>query len=188
MKKILTTIITLIVIFAIGNEVYKQINKQEVPGKTKRLPCLAKVTSFERAYGNEDIKKAQIKLQRGNYILKYGIDKATFMESTLFENLDLKEIEEYTNKELHKNIKEQTITNEHITIEYKIYENDKKDPKKKSDNCKLFRGYVVFKIINNKKKTVYQAQIDFLDPKGADIKQTISCAIKAFTTYNKKGK
>lgn len=183
MKKYITWLAVVSILLILGNSIYNEINKEKVPGKAKRIPCLAKVTSFERGYGIKDIKDAQDLLTQGSYTITSGVDKATYMESTLFDHIDLKELDLYIDNELKTLINKKTDNNELIKIDYKIYENDKEDPKKKSDKCKLFRGYTVMKFINNKNKVLYQVQIDFMDYKGKDIPQTLKCSIESFLTY-----
>ena len=184
MKKFISTFVLLFLIGMVANGFYLQLTKEKkVTVKVKRLPCQAKVTSFERGYGDDDIIKAKKLLESGNFIMESGIDKAVYMESTLFNYVDIKKMDQIVLDLLNKSIKEKANSKEKITVNYKIYENDTEDPKKKSDNCKLFRGYVVMKFINSKNKTVYQSQIDFMDMKGLDIPQTIQCSVKAFLTY-----
>lgn len=148
---------------------------------------MAKVTSFERSYGVDDIKKAQQSIIKGNFTLISDIDKATYMNSTLFDYVDMKQMDQIALNNLNSYIKKESINNQNrVKVLYTVYENDRDDPKKKSKSCKLYRGYVLFQFKNIKNKIVYQNQIDFFDPQGADVAQTISCAIKAFMTYNIK--
>lgn len=176
--------IALVIVVGIGWTILDQVKKEEVPGKTKRLECLAKVTSFERAYDIDEIKNAQKEIRNTNYSISSDTDKAVHMNSTLFDHVDMQEMEKfaYNHFEKYKN-KTKIVENEKIKAEFTVFENDKEDPKKKSDQCKLYRGYVVWKFKNKNNKVVYQNQIDFWDSKGADVKETIKCGIEAFMTY-----
>ena len=87
---------------------------------------------------------------------------------------------------LVKTIKENKQENQIVEVDYKVYENDKEDPKKKTDSCKLFRGYVVMKFKNHNNKVVYQVQIDFMDNEGKDIPKTLECAVESFVTYKEE--
>lgn len=183
MKKPIISFIVVFLVLIISYEVYEQLNKKEVPGKTTRLPCMAKVISFERAYDKKGIDDLKNSIKNGDIKIRSSIDKATFMDSTLFETVDIRLLEiktdeiirSYASKDLDKNSKN--------SLEFIIFENDKNDPKKKSDSCKLFRGYVVMKFKNQNNKVVYQNQIDFMDNDGKDIPQALQCAIKAFMSY-----
>ncbi len=186
MKKYILAFIALLLLGLVGSAIYEQTTKDKVPGKAKRLECHKKTTAFERGYGDEDIQKAQKALLNGNYQIISGVDKSTYMESTLFNFVDMSKLDKYLNEVLQKRIiKKENIKDEAIRVNYKVYENDKEDPKKKSDNCKLFRGYVVMKFINQNNKVVYQIQIDFMDQKGKDIPNTLECALESFLTFNK---
>lgn len=167
----------------IAEGIYTQLNKQSVPGKAKRTPCLAKVTSFERSYGDDDIKSLRKKIIEGDFKIRSSIDKAVFMRSTLFDHIDMKKLDSHLIQTIKEYSNSKMAVNSNNIIEYRVYENDKKDPKKKSDSCKFFRGYVVMKFIDENNKTVYQNQIDFMDHEGKDIPQTITCAVSSFMTY-----
>ncbi len=183
MKKYLIIFITVFLVFFIVKGIYEQLSKQDVPGKAKRTPCMAKVTSFERSYGNEAIKNLKKQIKMGDFKIRSSIDKAVFMESTLFNTIDMEKLDKIMIETLKSYSNGKINPASKNTVEYKVYENDKDDPKKKSDSCKLFRGYVVMKFIDGNNKTVYQNQIDFMDHKGKDIPETISCGVSAFMTY-----
>jgi len=186
MKKYIVTFVVLVIVGLIGNSIYTQMTKDKVPGKAKRLECHKKATTFERGYGFDDIQKAQQLLLSGNYKITSGIDKATFMQSTLFDFVNMEYLDKTLGFIIVKNIKEEKQENKIIDVDYKVYENDKEDPKKKTDSCKLFRGYVVMKFKNQNNKIVYQVQIDFMDQEGKDIEKTLECAVESFLTYKEK--
>lgn len=185
--RFLKTFILLLVVSILSFAIYSQVSKDKQIDsfKAKRIPCMEKVTSFEKVFDKEEIKILQNKLHNGNYTLKYDIDKSTYMTSTLFNFVNMEKVNQYTQELLNSYVKTKDTTKEPLKIEYIVFENDKEDPKKKSKTCKLYRGYVVFKYKNTKNKVIYQSQIDFLDPKGEDIPQTIKCSLEAFITYNK---
>ena len=66
-----------------------------------------------------------------------------------------------------------------------VYENDKKDPGKKTPKSKKYAGYLTatFKIDNKK---VYKIQTDFMSLQGEDIPQRISCIVKSVMTLGKE--
>jgi len=183
MKKVSIYIIFIAVVGVISYNVLNQMNKQKVPGKLDRLPCHKNITSFERGYDNERIKSAKELLLSGNYKLVSDVDKAQYMTSTLFEFIDLKDTDEYFYKLIDTKTQKQRVYQNGITLMYTIFENDIEDTKKKSDNCKLFRGYIVLKIKDAKNKVLYQVQIDFMDHKGKDIFKTLDCSLESFLTY-----
>jgi hypothetical protein len=186
MKKYIIAFFVLVIFGLIANSVYTQMTKDKVPGKVKRLDCHKKTTAFERGYGLEDIKDAQELLLNGNYKITSGIDKSTYMQSTLFDFVDMEKLDKEFSFFVLQKVNAEKKANEILQIEYKVYENDKEDPKKKSDNCKLFRGYVVMKFKNKNNKVLYQIQIDFMDQEGKDIPKTLECGIESFITYKKE--
>ncbi len=186
MKKYIIAFFVLVILGLIGNSVYTQMTKDKVPGKVKRLDCHKKTTAFERGYGLEDIQEAQELLVHGNYRIISGIDKATYMKSSLFDFVDMEKLDKNFAYFLLQKVENERKKDEIVQVEYKVYENDKEDPKKKSDNCKLFRGYVVMKFKNQNNKVVYQVQIDFMDTEGKDIPKTLECAVESFLTYKEE--
>lgn len=188
LKKYIITFIVLVIVGLLGNSIYTQMTKDKVPGKAKRLECHKHATTFERSYGINDLKNAQELLLSGNYKISSGIDKATFMQSTLFDFVDMKQLDKKLVSIILKDSKEIKQANQIVYVDYKVYENDKEDPKKKTDSCKLFRGYVVMKFKNQNNKIVYQVQIDFMDHEGKDIENALACAIESFITYKEKEK
>lgn len=181
-----STLAYLVGIILVGFIIYStliQINKQNVPGKLNRLECHKNITAFERVYDKFHIEEIQKILLSGNLKITSDIDKAKYMESTLFQFISVEDTDKFLNDYLKKKTAKDILYKDGITIDYTIYENDIEDPKKKSDNCKLFRGYIVLKIKNSNNKTLYQVQIDFMDKEGKDIYKTLECGIDSFLTY-----
>ena len=154
-------------------------------GKAKRIACQEHATSFERGFGDEDIKKAQILLENGNVTFTSSVEKAVYAESKLFEFVKLEDTDKIVQNELNKYIKDKIEQKDKLNLSYYIYENDIKDPGKKTKKSKLYAGYVVLQVKNENNKTIYKVQIDFMDRQGADIAQSIKCCVKSFATYNK---
>ncbi len=184
MKKALLYFVVITVVGFIAYGIFVQLNQSKVPGKLDRLPCHKKITAFERGYVSPgDIKQAQKSLLSGNCQIKSDIDKAKFMNSTLFDFINLSDTDKYLLDFIQSKTNNTISYNQGVIVDYTIYENDRKDPKKKSDTCKLYRGYVVLKIKNSNFKTLYQVQIDFMDHQGKDIFRTLQCALNSFLTY-----
>ncbi|MEA3553323.1 MAG: hypothetical protein U9R39_02840 [Campylobacterota bacterium] len=186
-----TNIIIFVVVFAITMLV---IQTSDVPsqtgvpesGKAKRIPCQVSATTFERGFGDADIKIAQALLESGNVNITSSVEKAVYAESKMFNYIKLEDTDKIVQNELNKYIKTKTEQKGKLNLSYYIYENDVKDPGKKTKKSKLYAGYVVFQIKNENNKTIYKVQIDFMDRQGADIAQSIQCCVKSFATFNKK--
>ncbi len=154
-------------------------------GKAKRIPCQKHATSFERGFGDEDIKYAQKLIESGNVSLSSSIEKAVHAESKLFEYVKLSDTDKIVTNKLDSYVKNKVENSEKLNLSYYIYENDIKDPGKKTKKSKLYAGYVVFQVKNKNNKVIYKVQIDFMDKKGADIAQSIECCIESLATFNK---
>ena len=183
MKQYFIYSLVLVVIGTIIFTVLEKNTKQKIPGKLDRLPCHKKITCFERAYDIDKISEAKKLLLNGNYKINSDMDKSQFMKSTLFDFIDLKTTDKYFYNSIDTKSGKTRSYNNGTIVDYTVFENDIKDPKKKSDNCKLYRGYVVLKIKNSNNKLLYQDQIDFMDYEGKDIFKTLDCSLESFLTY-----
>ncbi len=188
MKRYIIAFFIFVIIGFVGNSIYTQMTKDTTPGKAKRLECHQQTTVFERGYGIKEIVEAQKLLHSGNYKISFSIDKSIYMKSSLFDFVDMEKLNKEFSFFLFQKIESQKQAKEILKVEYIVYENDKEDPKKKSDKSKLFRGYVVMKFINQNNKVVYQVQIDFKDEQGKDIPKTLECAVESFLTYKEEKK
>ena len=186
MKNYIIVFVVVFIGYFVGESIYTQMNKDKTSGKAKRLECQKLVTTFERGFANEDIKKAQVQLESGDVKFTSTIEKSIYAKSELFNYVKLKKTDMIFSQELEKYILNEKIsTNIPLKIIYNIYENDVKDPGKKTKKSKEYAGYIVLQVKNENNKTIYKVQIDFMDKKGADIAQSIKCSIKSFATYNK---
>ena len=188
MKKYIATFIIVFITFAIGSGIYNQINKDKTPGKAERLVCQKKVTSFERVFDITQLQAAQKILSTQGLKFTSSVEKAVYAKSKLFNFVKLKDTDIIfknklnsfkTNKTTDINISQQND----FKLSYYIYENDVKDPGKKTKKSKQYAGYVVTKLKNKKNKLIYQSQIDFMDFKGADTASSIECGVESLLTY-----
>ncbi|MBL0686398.1 MAG: hypothetical protein JJV95_01155 [Sulfurospirillum sp.] len=182
MKNYITYSIACVLIFVIGNSIYEHNKKNSLYAKTQRLDCHKNINTFERLYDRNKIKELHKKLLDGNFVLVSSIQKAVYSKSKLFKHVELKETDKATIDMLNSYIVDKKLSDDKIKILYYIYENDIKDPGKKSKKSKLYAGYVVFKFSTEKDKLVYQVQVDFMDKNGADLNKSIECAINSFMT------
>jgi hypothetical protein len=181
MKKIVLFLIGVFLLYFIGSGIYEQLNKKSA--KSARLECHKKSTVFENLQRPELLESLRNSLESSKYSIETSVEKAVYMQSRLFEYVDPKEAEKYVLSTLEKYKKAGSSgESKNAQIKLLIYENDKKDPGKKSDKAKLYAGYLLFDFIVDN-KTVYKIQIDFMDDHGKDINQKIECAIKSLFTY-----
>jgi len=185
MKKYFTVFIIIFIGYFIGNSIFVEMTKDKTPGKAKRLACQKKVTTFERSFSNADIKHVQSLIEHGSIDFSSHVEKAVYSKSKLFDYISLAQVDTFFTKKLRSYVKYNEINSSDYKISYYIYENDKKNPGKKSAKSKLYAGYVVLEVKKLHNKSIYKVQIDFMDDKGSDIQSTIDCSIKSFMTYNK---
>lgn len=182
MKRYIWTILALSFVLLIASSIYKEIQKDSKSARATRITCQKDVTAFERVYIQSDIKTMQEKLKNGNYELSSKVLKAVYSESKLFDYIQLEDMDNITKNILNSYIVKKTLDDKKLKISYYIYENDVNDPGKKTEKSKLYAGYVVFKFNDENSNLIYKVQIDFMDKKGADVAQSIDCAIKSFVT------
>ena len=183
LKNKIGLIIAIFILIIIGNEIYTQINKKPKTAKTSRLECQKQGVTFEKILKPKLVKSLQQTLKSHDYTLEVWADKSKYMKSVMFEYVDVKKIDKDIKQKI-KNYTSNTIENTKISdvlVDVMVYENDKKDPGKKTAKSKLYAGYLVatFKV---DKKTVYKIQTDFMDLKGADIPIRVSCIVKSVLT------
>ena len=182
MKRYISIFIAIFFVLLIGESLYNQIEKDNKSAKSTRIACHENVTVFERVYDDGKLKIIQENIQKGNYLLSSSIQKAVYSKSKLFDYVNLKDMDKVTHDALHNYIKNNNQSDDKSKISYYIYENDIKDPGKKTEKSKLYAGYVVFRFSDMNDELVYQVQIDFMDKKGVDLPQSIKCSIKSFIT------
>ena len=180
-KRMVQIILGLAVLFFIGSGIYDQANKKPRSAKAKRLPCQKKSITFERTYIKPAIQKIQESLKNGAYTINIRKEEAVYMETRLFEYVDTDNVKTMIEKEFLTYAKESKNSNENVTIDLLIYENDRGNPGKKTKKSKLYAGYLMFSFKLGGKE-VYKIQIDFMNHEGKDIKQKIACAAKSIMT------
>ncbi len=174
MKKSITLLIGLLVLTFGAIGIYQELTKPSITAL--RLTCHKETTTFERPYGTKaEIQTAQRLLQEGAYSITASAQPSKYMKSRLFESVSLAQ----TDTILRNLLAPPKTSENNVSINYAIYENDKMDPGKKSPKSKLFEGYVTFEY-RLEKKLIYKVQIDFMDPQGKDISRRIECAVASF--------
>ena len=168
MGKYLYGIIIILFVYFASCEIYKQFNKKTA--RTSRIECQTKSITFEKVYNSSKISEIKQKLSTGNFIIDYSIIKSKYMVSQINNYIKIDILQNLV-RNITGESKKSTLP---MKIDFRLYENDKDDPKKKSPKSKLFMGYirVAFDINNT---TIYLIQSDFKDSMGKDIKNRIEC-------------
>jgi hypothetical protein len=160
----------------LGSEVVRIVTKKGP--NTERLECHTKSTTFEYVYKKELVMAMQDAIKSGNVEIKSKFKLSEHMQTKLATHISLEQVDTMIQKQidLHKDTTKDNTKK--LLIDYFIYENDKKDPGKKTAKSKLYAGYLVFHFLIKGKK-VYRLQIDFMEFQGKDIEEKIHCMMKS---------
>jgi hypothetical protein len=185
-KNKLRLIIIIVFVLLFVNEIYKQIIKKQQNAKSSRLICQTKTVTFEKVLKQNLIKKLQQTLKSGDYQIKIWADKSRYMKSVLFDYINIENIKKDFKAKI-SNFKTTIVPSKSadIFVDIMIYENDKKDPGKKTARSKLYVGYIEVAFIVDK-QIVYKIQTDFINSRGKDIPQRITCIVNSVMTLNNK--
>jgi hypothetical protein len=166
-------VVAIVAVFSV--EIYQQLNPKKA--KSSRLQCHENVTVFERIYHKDLVQKVQNAVKAGNITVNTRIEKSQYMTTQLFEHISQEQIEQ---KILTHFASKKTMpsSDDNVVIDILIYENDKKDPKKKNADAKKYAGYLTFEYKIDA-KVVYRFQIDFMDMQARDIDDRIDCAVQS---------
>jgi len=179
--KYIYTILAIVLLYFVGNDIYKQNTKKSSGAKSSRLACHKTCKVFERTYDAALLKKVQESIHAGEYKLTSSIKEAKFMETKMFKYVQLEKVDTMVKDAIEQNKQSDAKSDGKVHIDYYIYENDKADPGKKTKKSKLYAGFLRFIMTYNGKR-VYSVQADFMSLEGADIPKSVVCAIKSFMT------
>jgi len=179
--KYIYTLLVIILVYFVGNDIYKQNTKKAAGAKSTRLACHKTCKVFERTYDAELLKKAQETVRAGEYELTSSIKEAKFMETKMFKYVQLEKVDQMVKDAIEKRKQADAKAEGKVAIDYYIYENDKADPGKKTKKSKLYAGFLRFILTYNGKK-FYSIQADFMNLEGKDIPKSVECAIETFVT------
>lgn len=175
-------ILSLLIIILISGGLYAALNNATKASSTqKRLACQKTTITFERIYNQTKLKEAINLLGTNNYKTQIQIDYSKYMKSKLIDILDEKQAINKLQTALKLYIKEQKQTEDKLLIDFYIYENDKKDKRKKGDKCKLYAGYVMLEF-KYKGELIYKIQTDYMQTDISDMNERLTCAIKSFVS------
>lgn len=147
-----------------------------------KLACQELTKTRDKIFNEELLKKSYILFEKGNYEINGGFIKPKFGKFFLKDKITLKQ----ANDEFLKNIKiKQTHSEIFLNIKYEIIENDKNDPRKKSEASKAYAGNLITSFRVNGREA-FRVSTYFLTYNKKEIEEKISCSIKAFQYNGKK--
>ncbi|MDD3009018.1 MAG: hypothetical protein RBR70_09980 [Arcobacter sp.] len=162
--------------FIVGD---KNVTKEEVTP----LSCEKEIFSTSKVYNQKLLNDSIKALDKGFYKLNGQYVKSIHSKSIIEEFITLNEIDSFYIEAISSKPKEDI--NKFLTIEYEIIENDKKDPNKKSKECKICSGSIITSFKADKTE-IFRFYIDFNLYDKDEIKRRIDCTIKAYENNVKK--
>lgn len=131
--------------------------------------CQKEITTFSKITEDKKLLKDALKqIASGNIKHECKIIPPKYMQSQHLINQ--KELSDLTSQTFH-------IINpkdEAVMLNCTFYENDKLDPNKKSQSCKLYAGYLLYEF-SHKNKLVYKIQIDVEKGDFKEFEKRIEC-------------
>ncbi|MDY3199898.1 MAG: hypothetical protein RBQ84_03020 [Arcobacter sp.] len=162
--------------FIVGD---KEVTKEEVIP----LYCEKDIFSTSKVFNQKLLNDSQKALNKGFYKIQGEYIKSKYSKSIIEEFISLDEIDSFYKNSIQVNPKNDI--NKFLTIDYEIIENDKKDPNKKSKECKICSGSIMTSFKADKTE-IFRFYIDFNLYDKDEIKRRIDCTIKAYKNNVKK--
>lgn len=177
-----------IVILSISMILYSKFIANDEPEEAKKikvtpLSCEKEIFSTSKLYNQKLLNDSINALDKGYYKLDGAYVKSVHSDSIIEEFISLGEIDGFYKKAIEKNPKEDI--SKFLTIKYEIIENDKKDPNKKSKECKICSGSILTSFKANESE-IFRFYIDFNLYDKDEISRRIDCTIKAYRNNAKK--
>lgn len=172
-----------IVILFLGFTFYAVLTQTSKSSKSKRVECQTKTITFEKIFVEKPIKEAIEIFKEGNYKIVSNIEYSKYMKSNLINILTKEKADDLLKEVLVKNLSINQNSNEKLTIEYYVYENDKEDTNKKNSEAKSYAGYLMFEFKYNN-ELIYKIQTDYKNIDASDIKERMDCVVNSFISIN----
>lgn len=134
--------------------------------------CQKETVCFDKVSGTqEQFQQLSQALEQGFVHYKCSVIPSQYMETIITHHITPKILSDLSAQALGQ---PRPGAETPLVVECELYENDKLDPGKKSKNCKLFAGYLLYTFKLNQEQ-IYKIQIDVMDSKGQDIPKRLEC-------------
>lgn len=178
-----TIVIIAVVITLYSKYVVKDEDEQSLKKEIVKLSCEKESYTYSKIFNQKLLDKSYKALDKGYYKLEGSFLKAEHMPSNIENIISLEEVD---------NIFINSIGNEpkkdiekFLKIKYEVIENDKKNPNKKDEKCKLNAGSIMTSFRINSKE-IFRVYTDFSFMFKNEIKQRVQCSIKVFKNHVQK--
>jgi hypothetical protein len=139
-------------------------------GCDSKPECFTEVTAFDKVTNQTIFKDKYRQFIKTGALVESKIEYGKYMNSLIKGNIKLYQVDKIVTSHL-------TGSSSEYKVKYTIIENDKLDPGKKSQKCKIFAGYLLFEFFYQD-KSFYKVQMDFMSTKGEDLSKRIDCIFK----------
>lgn len=134
--------------------------------------CQKETVCFDKVSGTqEQLTQITQALEKGTVQYHCSVRPSKYMETVITHYITPEMLTDLTANVFGQPLPEAETP---LTIECELYENDKLDPGKKSQKCKLFAGYLLYTFKLHQEQ-IYKIQIDVMDSKGKDIPKRLQC-------------
>lgn len=153
--------------------------------KPKPLACEAGSFTYSKTFNQKLLDKSIKALEKGYYKLDGGFIEAVHMQSKIKDLISLEQTDNFYEEAIK--IKAKKDLQKFLKIKYEIIENDKKNPNKINEECKLNAGSVQTSFRINSKE-IFRVYTDFNFMYKNAIKERIDCSIKVFKNHVQSSK
>lgn len=178
----LATIVMVSVVLVLYTKyILKDENQQnESKNQIVKLDCEKEEYTYSKVFNQKLLNNSINALEKGYYILDGAFLEAEYMKSNIKDFVSLEEVDKFFVDSI--GIKAKKDIKKFVKIQYELIENDKKNPRKKSDEIKLNAGSLKTSFIVNSKE-IFRVYTDFTYMYKNAIKQRANCSIKVFRNH-----
>jgi len=173
----LATIIIISIVLVLYTKYIRKDESKNSKNEIVKLQCEKDEYTYSKIFNQKLLNSSINALEKGYYILDGAFLPAEYMKSNIKTFITLKEVDKFfvdsIGSEAKKGIKK------FVKIQYEIIENDKKNPNKKNEECKLKAGSLKTSFLVNSKE-IFRIYTDFTFMYKNAIKQRVDCSIKVF--------
>lgn len=179
----LATIIIISIVLVLYTKYIRKDESKNSKNEIVKLQCEKDEYTYSKIFNQKLLNSSINALEKGYYILDGAFLPAEYMKSNIKTFITLKEVDKFfvdsIGSEAKKDIKK------FVKIQYEIIENDKKNPNKKNEECKLKAGSLKTSFLVNSKE-IFRIYTDFTFMYKNAIKQRVECSIKVFKNHVQK--
>lgn len=176
----LASIVIIAGCIALYTKYFGDTTPKEKPFHVEQLQCEKESFTYSKTFNQNLLNKSIKALEKGYYKLDGGFIEAIHMKSKIKDLVSLDEVNTYFKTSI--GVEPKKDIEKYLTIKYEIIENDKKNPNKINEECKLGAGSVQTSFRINSKE-IFRVYTDFKFLYNNAIKKRVDCSIKVFKNH-----